>query len=89
MWKYHWTAPLHYIDTPDFLCRYNYDRKLGFSLCCFLTTPPSGARYVDFSRKSKAMDLIMSNLIMQVIAMMSMVTRATVHLELSTILHPS
>ncbi|KAG0565827.1 hypothetical protein KC19_7G016800 [Ceratodon purpureus] len=26
MWKYHWTAPLHYIDTPDFLCRYNYDR---------------------------------------------------------------
>jgi len=26
MYKYHWTAPLHYIDTPDFLCRYNYDR---------------------------------------------------------------
>lgn len=26
MWKYHWTAPLHYIDTPDFLCRYDYDR---------------------------------------------------------------
>jgi hypothetical protein len=26
MQKYHWTAPLHYIDTPDFLCRYNYDR---------------------------------------------------------------
>lgn len=26
MQKYHWTSPLHYIDTPDFLCRYNYDR---------------------------------------------------------------
>ena len=29
MQKYHWIAPLHYIDTPDFLCRYNYDRKLS------------------------------------------------------------
>eukprot|EP00246_Nothoceros_aenigmaticus_P004231 TRINITY_DN1567_c0_g1_i1.p1 TRINITY_DN1567_c0_g1~~TRINITY_DN1567_c0_g1_i1.p1 ORF type:complete len:300 (+),score=38.33 TRINITY_DN1567_c0_g1_i1:356-1255(+) len=25
-WKYQWTSPLHYVDTPDFLCNYNYDR---------------------------------------------------------------
>lgn len=25
-YKWHWTSALHYIDTPDFLCRYNYDR---------------------------------------------------------------
>lgn len=24
--EYHWTFPLHFINTPDFLCRYNYDR---------------------------------------------------------------
>jgi len=26
MYKWHWTHAIHYIDTPDFLCRYNYDR---------------------------------------------------------------
>lgn len=25
-WKYRWSSALHYIDTPDFLCNYNYDR---------------------------------------------------------------
>ncbi|CAK9214913.1 unnamed protein product [Sphagnum troendelagicum] len=25
-YKWHWTSALHFIDTPDFLCRYNYDR---------------------------------------------------------------
>ncbi|XP_039143816.1 endonuclease 2 [Dioscorea cayenensis subsp. rotundata] len=24
--KYPWSSPLHYIDTPDHLCNYNYDR---------------------------------------------------------------
>ncbi|KAJ0962716.1 hypothetical protein J5N97_027838 [Dioscorea zingiberensis] len=24
--RYHWSSPLHYIDTPDHLCNYNYDR---------------------------------------------------------------
>ncbi|KAL6848251.1 hypothetical protein ACP4OV_022379 [Aristida adscensionis] len=24
--RYHWSAPLHYIDTPDDLCTYSYDR---------------------------------------------------------------
>ncbi|KAK1299175.1 Endonuclease 2 [Acorus calamus] len=24
--RYHWSSPLHYIDTPDELCNYNYDR---------------------------------------------------------------
>ncbi|KAM0880152.1 hypothetical protein ACQ4PT_033783 [Festuca glaucescens] len=24
--RYHWSAPLHFIDTPDNLCTYNYDR---------------------------------------------------------------
>ncbi|BBN07896.1 nuclease S1 [Marchantia polymorpha subsp. ruderalis] len=26
MWKWMWTSPLHYIDTPDFLCNYKYER---------------------------------------------------------------
>lgn len=26
MWKWQWTSPLHYIDTPDFYCNYNYAR---------------------------------------------------------------
>jgi hypothetical protein len=25
--RYHWSAPLHFIDTPDNLCTYNYDSK--------------------------------------------------------------
>lgn len=25
--RYHWSSPLHYIDTPDGLCGYSYDRK--------------------------------------------------------------
>lgn len=25
-WRYRWSSALHYIDTPDFLCNYNYDR---------------------------------------------------------------
>ncbi|XP_057853979.2 endonuclease 4 isoform X1 [Cryptomeria japonica] len=24
--KYHWSSPLHYIDTPDFRCNYDYSR---------------------------------------------------------------
>lgn len=24
--RYRWSGPLHYIDTPDFFCNYNYDR---------------------------------------------------------------
>ncbi|GJN37592.1 hypothetical protein PR202_gb26565 [Eleusine coracana subsp. coracana] len=24
--RYHWSSPLHYINTPDGLCNYNYDR---------------------------------------------------------------
>ncbi|KAF8780023.1 hypothetical protein HU200_001988 [Digitaria exilis] len=24
--RYHWSSPLHYIDTPDGLCTYSYDR---------------------------------------------------------------
>lgn len=23
--RYHWSSPLHYIDTPDDLCTYNYN----------------------------------------------------------------
>ncbi|KAL3687685.1 hypothetical protein R1sor_013994 [Riccia sorocarpa] len=26
MWKWMWTSPLHYIDTPDFYCNYDYER---------------------------------------------------------------
>lgn len=26
--RWRWTAPLHYIDTPDFACNYGYCRKL-------------------------------------------------------------
>ncbi|OMO65081.1 S1/P1 nuclease [Corchorus olitorius] len=25
-YKWHWTSPLHYVDTPDFKCNYNYCR---------------------------------------------------------------
>lgn len=25
--KYPWSSPLHYIDTPDHLCNYNYDSE--------------------------------------------------------------
>ncbi len=36
-YKWHWTSALHFIDTPDFLCRYNYDRKLiTFFVCACL-----------------------------------------------------
>ena len=27
-YKYRWSKELHYVDTPDFLCRYDYNRKL-------------------------------------------------------------
>lgn len=30
-WKYQWTSALHYIDTPDFLCRYSYVRECADS----------------------------------------------------------
>lgn len=26
-WHYHWSSPLHYVDTPDFKCNYKYCRK--------------------------------------------------------------
>ncbi|KAK1320917.1 Endonuclease 2 [Acorus calamus] len=26
--RYHWSSPLHYIDTPDELCNYDYDQKV-------------------------------------------------------------
>lgn len=26
-YHYRWSAPLHYVDTPDFLCNYKYCRK--------------------------------------------------------------
>jgi len=32
MYKWHWTHAIHYIDTPDFLCRYNYDRNVSSPL---------------------------------------------------------
>jgi hypothetical protein len=36
-YKWHWTSALHFIDTPDFLCRYNYDSKLiTFFVCACL-----------------------------------------------------
>ncbi|MBA0807851.1 hypothetical protein Gohar_023628, partial [Gossypium harknessii] len=25
-WHYHWSSPLHYVDTPDFKCNYKYCR---------------------------------------------------------------
>ena len=25
--RYRWSSPLHYIDTPDGLCTYDYDRE--------------------------------------------------------------
>ncbi|KAM3269561.1 endonuclease 2 [Capsicum chacoense] len=28
--RYHWSSPLHYIDTPDKLCTYQYSRSHGF-----------------------------------------------------------
>ncbi|KAF3646579.1 Endonuclease 2 [Capsicum annuum] len=28
--RYHWSSPLHYIDTPDKLCTYRYSRGHGF-----------------------------------------------------------
>lgn len=31
-WHYRWSSPLHYIDTPDFMCNYKYSSKL----VCFL-----------------------------------------------------
>ena len=31
-WRYRWSSALHYIDTPDFLCNYNYDRKSASNL---------------------------------------------------------
>lgn len=34
MYKWHWTHAIHYIDTPDFLCRYNYDRNVSFLVFC-------------------------------------------------------
>ncbi|KAM0834350.1 hypothetical protein ACQ4PT_063655 [Festuca glaucescens] len=30
--RYHWSAPLHFIDTPDNLCTYNYDNNLTEAL---------------------------------------------------------
>ncbi|KAI8525432.1 hypothetical protein RHMOL_Rhmol13G0230000 [Rhododendron molle] len=29
---YHWSGPLHYIDTPDFRCNYNYSHNLTEAL---------------------------------------------------------
>lgn len=75
MQKYHWTAPLHYIDTPDFLCRYNYDRKYWLRPIVFLLRLISNVGAYGF--------LCVCVLSLQVTVMMSMVTRAFVLLELS------
>ena len=29
--QWHWTIPLHFIETPDYLCNYNYTSELSFS----------------------------------------------------------
>lgn len=29
-WHYHWSSALHYVDTPDFRCNYDYCSKLIF-----------------------------------------------------------
>ena len=31
-WKahYRWSSALHYVDTPDFFCNYNYSSKFSF-----------------------------------------------------------
>ena len=35
-YNWHWTSPLHYVDTPDYKCNYLYWRKFGvFLYSCF------------------------------------------------------
>jgi hypothetical protein len=32
---YHWSSALHYVDTPDFRCNYEYFSKFGLPLLFF------------------------------------------------------
>lgn len=86
MWKYHWTAPLHYIDTPDFLCRYDYDRNLS-KLSSLSSTPCPLILSCCWARVDLVHDSQFA--IVQATAMTSMVRKASVHRELLTISHLS
>lgn len=51
--RYPWSAPLHYIDTPDHLCSYTYDSLLILSsnsteICMDMLSHCSSMHHVGF-----------------------------------------
>lgn len=45
--RYHWSSPLHYLNTPDNLCTYQYNSEHIISLFCIIK------KIISFSRLSQ------------------------------------